>query len=50
MLADVRRSARDAGMRRIVHALIRADNVAFNASRRLAAPIREYTLFASRLA
>jgi hypothetical protein len=37
-------------MRRIVHALIRDDNVALNASRRVATIFRGYTLFASALA
>lgn len=46
MLDDVRRSAHARGMRRIVHALIRDDNVALNCSRRVASTMRGYTLFA----
>lgn len=46
MLDDVRRSAHARGMRRIVHALIRDDNVALNCSRRVATTMRGYTLFA----
>jgi hypothetical protein len=46
MLDDVRRTAHERGMRRIVHALIREDNIALNGSRRTAKPIRRYTLYA----
>jgi GNAT superfamily N-acetyltransferase len=50
MLNDVRRSAHRRGMRRIIHALIREDNVALNNSKRVATPMRGYTLYASKIA
>lgn len=49
MLDDVRRAARERGIRRIVHALIRDDNVALNASRKVATTIRGYSLFGQEL-
>jgi GNAT superfamily N-acetyltransferase len=50
MLNDVRRSAHERGMRRIIHALIHEGNVALNGSSRVAKSMRGYTLFAKRLA
>ncbi len=50
MLNDVRCAAHRRGMRRIIHALIREDNVALNNSKRVATPIRGYTLYASKIA
>jgi GNAT superfamily N-acetyltransferase len=49
MLNDVRRSAQHRGMRRIIHALIRDGNVAFNGSSRVAASMRGYTVYARGL-
>jgi GNAT superfamily N-acetyltransferase len=50
MLNDVRYSAHRRGMRRIIHALIREDNVSLNLSKRFAVPMRGYTLFADKIA
>jgi GNAT superfamily N-acetyltransferase len=49
MLDDVRRAGYRRGMQRIIHALIRDDNPALNGSRRVAMPIRTYTLYESLL-
>lgn len=46
MLEEVRREAHERGMRRIIHALIRDDNVALNGCRRVATQMRGYTLYA----
>jgi GNAT superfamily N-acetyltransferase len=50
LLDDVRRRARERGLRRIIHALIRDDNVARATSERSATVFRRYGLFARNVA
>jgi GNAT superfamily N-acetyltransferase len=50
LLDDVRRRARERGLRHIIHALIRDDNVARATSARTAAIFRRYALFARNVA
>jgi GNAT superfamily N-acetyltransferase len=50
MLDDVRKRARERGLDRLVHALIREDNIARNASQRTARVFRRYSLFARGIA
>jgi GNAT superfamily N-acetyltransferase len=49
MLDDVRQRAYERGVRRLVHALIREDNHARNATTRVASVFRRYSLFARSL-
>ena len=50
LLDDVRRRARERGLRQIIHALIRDDNVARATSRRSATVFRRYALVARNVA
>ena len=50
LVQHVRTQAHERGKKRIIHALIAANNVALNASRRTAYPIRRYAVYGCTLA